>query len=160
MQPGQGRQAPETDKVSGLEQDWSYKITVLADLVARRVSNVVQEVSGLNLSQWRVMTAIADRPGRTASEVVDVTPMDKAIVSRAVGTLVERGLLLRKASQTDGRSSLLQLTASGQSLYDQIVSEMRGSGADGYDVLSADENTTFLQQLDRVIATYQGDGTS
>lgn len=155
MQHGSEPESLKTAAVFALEQDWSYKVTVLADLVARRVTSVVQRVSGLNLSQWRVLAAIADKPGRTASDVVDVTPMDKAIVSRAVASLVERDLLRRTASQNDGRSSHLQLTDNGYTLYNEIVSEMRKTGVDGLDALNKSEENQFLKQLDQVIKAYR-----
>ena len=44
-----------------LENAWTYKIAVLADLISRRITRTLQDVSTLNLSQWRVLAAIADR---------------------------------------------------------------------------------------------------
>ena len=75
---------------------------MLADKIARRTTKIVKE-HGLNLSQWRVLAAIADVPGRTSAEVVGITPMDKGIVSRATRALLDMGLIRRLASQSDGR---------------------------------------------------------
>ena len=83
-------QNPDTERVLELTAYWPYQITVLADRIARRTSRVVKE-HGLNLSQWRVMAAVAEVPGRTSVEVVTVTPMDKGIVSRATKALLTRG---------------------------------------------------------------------
>lgn len=114
-----------------LEDSWTYQVTVLADLIARRVTRAVQAVSELNLSQWRVLAAIADTPGRTASQVVDVTPMDKGIVSRGVSVLVQEGYLRREASPADGRTTYLFLTESGQAIYKSIVAELDRCGVSG-----------------------------
>ncbi len=138
-----------------LEKAWIYKVTVLSDLVARRVTEVVQRTSGLNLSQWRVIAAIADTPGSTATQVVHVTPMDKGIVSRAVSSLVERGLVERRASNSDGRLSHLYLTESGLNAYNAILAGLAQHGADGLTLFSADESQTFLALLNMAIERYR-----
>lgn len=107
-------QAPTPDEhVLQLATYWPYQITVLADRIARRTTRVVKGF-GLNLSQWRVLAAIAEVPGRTSAEVVSITPMDKGIVSRATKALLEQGLVVRRASQSDGRVSHLHLTEAGR----------------------------------------------
>ena len=109
---------PQND-VLQLDTYWPYQITVLADRIARRTSKQVKAFD-LNLSQWRVLAAIAEVPGRTSVEVVQITPMDKGIVSRATKALLDRGLVHREASQSDGRISHLHLTDLGRKLYKQI----------------------------------------
>lgn len=103
-----------------LVQYWPYLVTVLADRIARRTGRLVKE-RGLNLSQWRVLAAIAEVPGRTSAEVVTITPMDKGIVSRATKGLLEMGFVRREASQSDGRLSHLHLTDAGATVYDELI---------------------------------------
>ncbi|NNU16079.1 winged helix-turn-helix transcriptional regulator [Parvularcula sp. ZS-1/3] len=158
-----GPMAPQTHRkenaraadVFRLDDSWVYKITVLADLVARKVSAVVAETSGLNLSQWRVLAAVADEPGRTSSEVVAVTPMDKAIVSRAVRVLIDMGLLRREASQEDGRRAHLQLTDEGEAVYRRLVEALDRSGASGLQLLPGEEGAALNARLDALIEDYQ-----
>lgn len=107
-----------------LEQFWPYQVTVLADRIARRTSRIVKE-RGLNLSQWRVLAAIAAVPGRTSVDVVTVTPMDKGIVSRATKALLEMGYIRREASQSDGRLSHLHLTDDGAALYAEVLPDIQ-----------------------------------
>lgn len=106
-----------------LDQYWPYLVTVLADRIARRTAALVKP-EGLNLSQWRVLAAIAEVPGRTSVEVVTVTPMDKGIVSRATKALLEMGLVRRQASQVDGRISHLHLTPSGHEMYHRLMPQV------------------------------------
>ena len=147
---------PDTDqgRLYELEDEWIYKVSVLADHVARRVSEVVQRVSGLKLSQWRVIAAVADQPGRTASDVVDITPMDKVIVSRAVRSLVDGGLIRREASKSDGRLSHLHLTPEGEAAYRAIVAELRATGADGRATLPEEQRAVFLALLKQAVTQY------
>lgn len=140
-----------------LDESWAYKVTVLADLLARRIGPIVQDVSGLNLSQWRVIAAVADQPGRTASQVVDMTPMDKGIVSRAVRTLVERDLIERRSSKQDGRLSHLYLTDDGSKVYQTIVSALSNAKADGASTGSFEQQQRLLEQLDQFIEDYSAE---
>ena len=110
----------QPERVLSLDDFWPYQVTVLSDRIARRTSKIVKE-HGLNLSQWRVMAAIAEVPGRTSVEVVTVTPMDKGIVSRGTKALLEMGFVRREASQSDGRISHLYLTDAGVTLYRQLI---------------------------------------
>lgn len=138
-----------------LSDSWIYKVSVLADMVARQVTTTVQQVSGLNLSQWRVIAALADQPGRTASEVVDVTPMDKGIVSRAVSTLVERDFVERRSSKSDGRLAHLYLTQEGEAVYRRLVTAMDQSGASGRLSVDRDAQRRLIAILSEVIEQYK-----
>ena len=113
-------------QVLRLAEYWPYLVTVLSDRIARRTTKIVKEQARLNLSQWRVMAAIGEVPGRTSREVVQVTPMDKGIVSRATKALLSQGLIFRAASQEDGRVSYLYLTEKGTVVYKRLIPEVEG----------------------------------
>lgn len=136
-----------------LDENWVFSVSVLADLVARRVTSVVNEVSDLNLSHWRVLAAVADKPGRTASEVVELTPMDKGVVSRAVKHLADRGLLERRSSSSDGRLSFLFLTPDGSDTYSRIVVALKATGSTGEDLPGSQ---SLNKALIKMIGHYEG----
>jgi len=96
-----------------LDDFWAYQVVVLADQVSRHTMEVVRTEANLNQSQWRVLAAVADKPGRSSAEVTAVTPMDKTIVSRAVASLIKSGLINRTPSQEDKRISALEMTPLG-----------------------------------------------
>lgn len=137
-----------------LEESWIYKVAVLADIVARTIAPIVYRVSGLNLSQWRVIAAVADRPGCTATEVVAITPMDKGLVSRAVRTLVNQEIIARQSSEKDGRSVNLRLTKEGEKIYREIVNELDKENANGRRILSNEDQARFLMLLEVASENY------
>ncbi|WP_189498155.1 MarR family winged helix-turn-helix transcriptional regulator [Algimonas arctica] len=151
------KSAPETEGLPQslpLDDSVAYKVTVIADLIARRVSHVAATVGGINLSQWRVLAAIGDQEGRTASQVVDMTPMDKGIVSRAVASLVTQGYLIRQASDQDGRVSHLYMTTSGRETFSHIVRELDRTGATGEMILADAKRDALLKNLDQIIREF------
>jgi DNA-binding MarR family transcriptional regulator len=103
---------------------WPYQVTVLADQISRYTLSVAKEMAGINLSQWRVLAAVAEKPGRSAAEVTAITPMDKTIVSRAVSSLIENGLIDKTADAQDKRRSRLDTTIKGQDVYDKIAGRL------------------------------------
>ena len=110
-----------------LENYWPYQVIVLADLVSRHTHSVLKTHGSLNVSQWRVLAAIGEKEGRSAAEVVAITPMDKGIVSRATASLVEDGLVLKKGDPEDRRRSELYLTNKGRQQYQTIGTALTGA---------------------------------
>jgi DNA-binding MarR family transcriptional regulator len=149
--PGDPGQNSDVPGIIQLDSYWPYQITVLADRVSRRTSRIVKAQAGLNLSQWRVLAAIAETPGRTSAEVVTVTPMDKGLVSRATKTLLEMGLLLREASQDDGRVSYLYLTERGYALYQTLIPDVSGVLERAAATLSDNQQTDLSKQLGQLL---------
>lgn len=113
----------KTRKTSHIDLDhfWPYQTVVLADQISRYTLEVVKTQAGLNQSQWRVLAAVADKPGRTAAEVTAVTPMDKTIVSRAVNSLIDSGLIQKIPNPVDKRRSSLKMTKLGDQKYKIIA---------------------------------------
>ena len=136
----------EPDRILELDRYWPYQITVLADRIARRTARIVKD-HGLNLSQWRVLAAIAESPGRTSVEVVTVTPMDKGIVSRATKALLTMGLIRREASQIDGRISHLYLTEPGRRLYQSLIPDVESIVLRSHTGLSAGKQQQLCEHL-------------
>ena len=139
-----------TQPVLPLDRFWPYLVTVLADRIARRTSRIIKERS-LNLSQWRVLAAIAEVPGRTSAEVVTITPMDKGIVSRATKALLEMGYVRREASQTDGRLSHLHLTPAGTKLYREIIPTVQEVTQIAGESLSTERQEQLSKELNALI---------
>jgi len=145
---------PKEERILQLDTYWPYQLTVLADRISRRTARVVKEEAGLNLSQWRVLAAIAEKPGRTSVDVVTITPMDKGIVSRATKALLDMKLVVRKASQEDGRVSHLYVTAKGKSLYQTLIPRVEAVLKRAEEILSGDDQIVLgdhLRQLMKVI---------
>ena len=107
-----------------LDKFWAYQVVVLADQVSRYTLEVVRTEADLNQSQWRVLAAVADKPGRSSADVTSVTPMDKTIVSRAVTSLIKNGLIKRTPSQEDKRIGTLHMTKLGAQRYDLISAKL------------------------------------
>lgn len=143
----------QNDPALSLQQYWPYKAAVLGDLVGRHTAQVLKQHGDLNLSQWRVLAAVGEAPGRMAHEVVAITPMDKGIVSRAVKTLIAKGLLHRDVDKQDRRRASLVPTALGQQVYSAIAASLQAAVAPvGAEIT---DMAAFAQMADAAIAAYR-----
>jgi DNA-binding MarR family transcriptional regulator len=142
-----------TNSVLFLNRYWPYQVTVLADHISRRTFGIVKQHQ-LNLSQWRVLAAVAEEPGRTSVDVVKITPMDKGIVSRATKALLKMGLIRREASQLDGRISHLHMTPRGQEKYASIMPQVRGVLAHCNTQLSTEDLERLSELLQSLIVAF------
>jgi DNA-binding MarR family transcriptional regulator len=129
-----------------------YRLNMLAHLVSQGIAAIYEDRFGLTAAQWRVMAAVAEYPGITAQKVVELTPMDKVTVSRAVAVLTEKELMERRGSQTDGRVALLSLTREGQGIYRQIAPEAVAYSNRLQQCLTESEREAYLELTKNLIS--------
>src|SRR6476646_6331715 len=73
--------------------------------------------SPFSLAEVRVLYEIAHRRQPSATELCQQLGLDPGYLSRILGGLEKRGLVRKSASHTDGRQSLLGLTARGRETF-------------------------------------------
>jgi len=138
-----------------LDEFWPYQAVVLADQISRHTLNIVKSEAKLNLSQWRVLAAVAEKPGRSAAEVTAITPMDKTIVSRAVSSLISIGLISKISDASDKRRSSLSATKDGEAIYEKVAKRLNAALMNtAGDIHSNKEFTqmlkVFIEKIDRL----------
>ena len=127
-----------------------YRLSVLSNRVSNAIATMYEREFALTIWQWRVLAVVAEGKGLTASQVAERTAMDKVAVSRAVAKLIESGRLRRKALQSDGRASQLELTRQGRETYRQIVPRAKAYEATLLEGLAEQEIKVLESLLDRL----------
>lgn len=126
-----------------------YRLSVLSNSVSRQIADRYQAEFGLTVWQWRVMAVLGETPGLTATGICDRTAMDKVAVSRAVAGLVSADMILRQATQDDGRRSHLYLSDRGLAVYRQIVPIAKSYESDLTAAMSDEDIEVLKALLDR-----------
>jgi len=124
-----------------------YRLSVLSNTISTRIASLYDREFGLSIWQWRVMAVTGDRPGISATEIGQLTAMDKVAVSRAIAAMIQMGYLERKTSETDGRRSQLFLTPAGRDVYELIVPMALGAEQELASSLTEEEQ----KQLERLM---------
>lgn len=125
-----------------------YRIVVLGQRMSEQLGAAYRD-EGLTIPEWRVLAAISEAPDVAARDVASMTPMDKMAVSRAVASLVGKGLILRVRTK-DRRVASLRLTAKGESVYEKVAAIALDYEEKLLRRLAPAERRAFLEGLSRL----------
>jgi len=104
----------------------------------------------LSVTESRILVHLAEREALTATQIVEVTAMEKSKVSRALSSLEERGLVSRVPSAEDQRTKNLALTERGYRLYQAIVPRILDWEKELLEGLEISEYRDLLYLLDKL----------
>ena len=104
----EGGLAGRIDAVRRFNRFYTRKIGVLEERLLR---------SPFSLAEARVVYELGQRAPATASELGRELSLDPGYLSRLVGGLEQRDIVTKAPSPSDGRQSLLSLSASGQKAF-------------------------------------------
>jgi DNA-binding MarR family transcriptional regulator len=104
-----------------LDRFLPYRLSVLSNRISQDIAALYGERFGLNVTEWRILAVLGRYPDLSATEVAERTAMDKVAVSRAVTSLLASGRLKRRLAGDDRRRSMLQLSAKGYRVYDEVA---------------------------------------
>lgn len=138
-----------TDEVLVLEEFLPYRLSLLANVVARGFTRLYSERFGLSLPEWEVLAVLGRYGTLTSAEVCERADMHKTMVSRAVAELERHGLVTRRVNRADRREAMLSLTDPGRRMHGQILPLARSYA----ERLTSDLSEVDLATFDRVAAT-------
>ncbi|MGC4938186.1 MarR family winged helix-turn-helix transcriptional regulator [Kribbella sp. DT2] len=104
-----------------------------------------------DFSRNLILNVVADGTAEmTVGAVAEELKVDPSVASRMVSDCIEQGLLLRAASQTDGRRTVLEITPEGQALRDEFARQQR----EAFERITADWEQTERLQFARLLLKY------
>jgi len=110
---------------------------------------------GLPVGEARCLAAIGSFAPLSIVDLAARANLDKGQASRAAQALVDRGLVRKQASDTDGRGVVLTPTASGQRLWKKVMALIAQRNEDIFGCLSVTEQKQLARMLDRLIEQAQ-----
>jgi len=129
-----------------------YRLSVTSNAISNRIAVEYRARFGVNVPEWRVMAVLGDVGPLTQRQLVGATFMDKVAVNRACKVLVDRNLVTRSPNDSDGRSHMLELTASGRELHGQIMPLALGMEERLLECLTTAEQRSLRKILDKLFA--------
>ncbi len=135
-----------------LDRSTFFKLLLLVNLTARPFARQYERRYQISLPEWRVMFALAARPGVSAARIGEQLGLDKMAVSRAVRALERRGRLQRRPDATDQRRAELRLSDEGLALFNHMAPAGEAREDALLEALSQQERATLGQLLDKLIA--------
>ena len=108
-----------------LQQFLTYRLSRVQAKLNAQANALLQERSGLTLSKWRILAFIGAAGETRLSQLVQITALDKGLVSRNLKVMIADGLVGSKQDDIDQRVQHLSLTAKGRQLFDHTLPRMR-----------------------------------
>ncbi|NEX62520.1 MarR family winged helix-turn-helix transcriptional regulator [Noviherbaspirillum galbum] len=143
--------SPSPQKPADFTSYLTFKLDLLKTEMNRRANLIYRQEFGLDVRLLRVLRAICDLPGRTASEVRDLTLIEKTLLSKMMAELIEKKLVRRTIHPDDARHYQLWPTASGTRV--RIASDKIGHAMEQemLAVLSAPERNALELILGKLV---------
>ena len=101
-----------------------YRLLLLARMVDRQSARELQKF-GLALAEWRVLAFIGVTGPASASQIGKSGEIDRAEISRAVGSLLGKGLIERSPDANHKKRFIISMTPAGESLFKEIRQQRR-----------------------------------
>lgn len=128
-----------------------FRMNRLAAEISTALSSEYRDRYGIDIPEWRVIATLGFRDAPcTAQSIVLSTRTHKSTISRAVTSLLERGLIERVESATDRREYSLQLSREGRTLYQGLIPRLLNRERDILSCLSPTELRQFENALAKI----------
>lgn len=128
-----------------------YKLSRLLSTGGSMVIRLCEGQFGITRREWRVIVWLAREPDLLSSELAQRIQLDRARTSRAVTSLVAKGLLRREAGRSDRRQARVRLTAQGRDLHARLFPLVSDINRGLLAILAPEQ----VQQLDASLAALQ-----
>lgn len=126
-----------------------------------RQVNSTYAPSGLNPATWDLLITLrrsAPPEGLTPTELAQLTAISGASITNRVGRLLEKGLVVRQASEHDRRSSRVKLSATGFALAEKLLPLHLENERRIFDVLQATEREALEVLAGKLLGALEESG--
>jgi len=104
-------------------------------------------LSGVTLRQSVVLAAIAEGEGRSQSELVKATGVDRSTLADMIARMERKGLVTRMQAQGDARAKAVSLTEAGREKLAETLPAMRSVDDALSDALPRNRRVAFREML-------------
>jgi len=146
-----------------LDRTVTYRLHTLSKLTDRATQAAYEAEAGIQFSEGRCLAAIGSFSPLSVNDLAQRANLNKGQASRAAQSLVDKSLVRKVASTTDGRGVVLTLTIKGERIWQRLMLVIEGRNAQIAACLNAPEVQQFSELLDRLVAHARdtaGDGDS
>jgi DNA-binding MarR family transcriptional regulator len=147
-QSNKKKQTPE--RILALERYLPYRLSILSNRVSSMIAETYSDKFALSIIEWRIMAVLGEYPDVSADEVSSKTQIEKSILSRAINKLLGRHLVAREFNPSDKRRSMLNLTETGLSVYEEIVPVAYEMETELLACFNKEEQEKFSELVDRL----------
>jgi DNA-binding MarR family transcriptional regulator len=124
----------------------------LATQINRSVARAYVKMYGPPANAWKILAVLHKYKVQSASDLKRHTTLDLDKITRIVDQLVDRGFVLRKQDQVDGRRVVISLSASGRRATKQLEATIAVMEHQFLSALDTAERESFYALLEKLKA--------
>ncbi len=128
-----------------------FRLGLLSAQAGAMVVRLCEGRYGITRREWRLLAVLHGREDLPPSALAERAHLDRARTSRAISSLVEKGLLKRVTTPSDRRGARLTLTQKGLDVYQSLMPQVQEINRRILAVLSPED----MLQLDNCLARLQ-----
>ncbi|MFV0373991.1 MarR family winged helix-turn-helix transcriptional regulator [Microbacterium sp.] len=128
------------------EQFTPRLLALLSNALVWRESHELRRRFGLGTNDWRILSALAMRPGASATEVSEFLGVNKAVVSKGVSILNGRGLIALLDGPRGSRP--MYLTGAGARMHN----DMMPISLSGQEIIHAGLSKAQIRELNTLLS--------
>ena len=134
------------------------RVVRLGIVLRKKITQRYVTSLGLTEPQWRILSVMAESPQMAMTQLVNEAVIDKALVSRILRQLEERGLVKLHSEPSAPRKGLLcMLSSKGRALYEKAIPEVRRQQAAMILKMSPEERDVTYHALKKLYALSTSD---
>jgi len=128
----------------------TYRISRVQAKLNAQASRILQEASGITLTQWRVIALVGAAGQTQSSKLSKEAALDKSLLSRNLKTLIDQDLVASRIDPGDHRVQILSLTPKGQAIFENTLPVTRARQTQLREGLTDEELRVFHKVLDHL----------
>ena len=137
-----------------------YRVSILATLIRRALSEIYRDDPGLTEPEWKVLTTVAHEGPLPSGDIGLHMTLDRMSISRALTQLIKLKLVERSPFAQDRRMTQVKLSAHGERVFDALAREAAKIEEDILSPLSRAEIAEFLRTIDKIEKNFRTHGSS
>lgn len=130
----------------------TFRIDRLSELTKEAGTQVYESEFGVSVRDLRIVRLVALEPGLTLTRLIELTMLEKTLVSKLVSAMVKRGFLRREVGRVDARQINLFLTPEGDDLVQRTYERGNVLEQTMLNALPPDELRVFNSVVDKLTA--------
>lgn len=105
----------------------------------------------ITLRQFAVLAAVSEKAGRTQTELVRITGIDRSTLADMMDRLEKKGLVAREKSDTDKRAKIVRLTGKGRTRLAEAAPHAAAADMAILAALPKNKRRSFLGTLEALV---------
>lgn len=130
----------------------TLRLDVLSGLMKEVAEAAHQKRDGVSVREVRLLLLVREHPGLTISRLVELSFMEKTMVSKAITSLTRAGLIQRQIGTQDARQVALELTRKGKGVAQRAHQYVLDATDALMSILPDKQRETFDDVLGRLMA--------